>query len=485
MRHISLKLKYAFLVLPLLFIFNNTHAQVLITAYDTSPEALVNKLLGENLQVSNIQLKGSLVSTGTFTGGIDVIGFDEGIILSSGDIANVEGPNLTDWISQANFLSGDNDLNSLIPGYYTYDSTVLEFDFIPNSNIISFQYVFSSDEYNEWVNTPFNDVFGFFLDGVNVAKLPGTNITVSINNVNGGNPVGSNVSNPQYYVNNDMVSGSPLDTEMDGLTVVLSVEATVVPGQLHHIKLAVADAGDMIYDSNVFLKAQSFKAAIVDNDGDGIPDSEDNCINVANVDQLDNDGDGAGDACDLTVPPPVMAFVKFTGGGAVRDDKGGHSSAANNFGFNLMTTKTGIAVHLSYNDGDRGKATGKGNGGKGKGKVVDDPQSPLQIKINGNIDSIISIQTENGIGVEFTAPCTIRTLLDGSERLMNLCRVKIVDNGKPAKGDKKTKGVPGTGNSKKGINADIFYLEVIDGPSFGYNSGDEALVRGNVKAHVE
>ncbi len=480
MRHISLKLKHAFLVLPLLFIFSATHAQIIVTEHNTSAEILVNKLLGENIQVSNFQLQGSLVSAGTFTGGLDVIGFDTGIILSSGDIANVTGPNETDWISYVNWLPGDADLNSLIPGYYTYDSTVLEFDFIPNSEVISFQYVFSSDEYNEWVNTPFNDVFGFFLDGVNVAKLPGTDITVSINNVNGGNPYGSNVSNPQYYVNNDLDdTGGLIDTEMDGFTVVLSVEAAVVPGQTHHIKLAVADAGDFIYDSNVFIKAQSFKAAIVDNDGDSIPDSEDNCIDIPNVDQLDNDADGAGDACDLTVPPPEMAFVKFTGGGAVKDTKGGHSSAANNFGFNLKTTKSGIAVHLSYNDGDRGKATGKGKGAK------EDVQSPLQIKINGNIDSITSIQSEAGIGVEFVAPCTIRTLLDGNERLMNLCRVKIVDNGKPGKGDKKTKAVPGAGNAKKGIVADIFHLEVIDGPSLGYNSGDEPLVRGNVKAHVK
>ena len=33
-------------------------------------------------------------------------------------------------------------------------------------------------------------------------------------------------------------------------------------------------------------------------DGDGVPDDSDNCVSVANSDQLDTDGDGAGDACD-------------------------------------------------------------------------------------------------------------------------------------------------------------------------------------------
>jgi Peptidase family C25/Dockerin type I domain/Thrombospondin type 3 repeat len=39
----------------------------------------------------------------------------------------------------------------------------------------------------------------------------------------------------------------------------------------------------------------------VDSDGDGIPDSRDNCINVKNPDQRDSDGDGYGDACDADV----------------------------------------------------------------------------------------------------------------------------------------------------------------------------------------
>ena len=40
-----------------------------------------------------------------------------------------------------------------------------------------------------------------------------------------------------------------------------------------------------------------------DTDGDGVPDSSDNCPNVANPNQADTDGDGVGDACDTTQIP--------------------------------------------------------------------------------------------------------------------------------------------------------------------------------------
>ena len=88
-----------------------------------------------------------------------------------------------DYITAVNDLSGDTDLDKLVPGYYTYDATVLEFDFKPTKNVIRIQYVFSSDEYNEYVGSKYNDVFGFFVNGKNIAKLPdSTNVT--INNIN-------------------------------------------------------------------------------------------------------------------------------------------------------------------------------------------------------------------------------------------------------------------------------------------------------------
>jgi hypothetical protein len=457
----------------MLFVLMGSHAWGQLVTTDLSyqsPEDLVNKLLGSGITASNISYTGATNSAGTFNGGTGIIGFEEGIILSSGNISNVIGPNTSDAITADNVLPGDADLNTLIPGYTTYDGTILEFDFIPESkDVISFQYVFTSDEYNEWTNTAFNDVFGFFLNGVNVALLPGTNIAVSINNVNGGNPFGTAASNPQYYLNNDLSDGGGnINTEMDGITVVFSVDAQVNQGETNHIKLAIADAGDRILDSNVFLKAESFVNQQPDTDDDGIPDSEDNCIMTSNPDQTDSDGDGIGDECDENVlddPDTELGFSKITGGGTVAAadlGKPHHHS----FGFNIRNAVNGLEVKLEYNSNHTGKASAK----KGKGE-----DSPLQIKIKGMATKVYT-PIDGVLGVEFDALCTVRTLNSNNERKLQMCHVRIVDNGEP-----------GTGNAKKNTLADEFELRVTDledsSKDIHLSGNNPSLTRGNIKVH--
>jgi hypothetical protein len=56
-----------------------------------------------------------------------------------------------------------------------------------------------------------------------------------------------------------------------------------------------AGSGDAHLDPDAYTPDGSPN---VDSDGDGVPDSIDNCRTVANADQHDEDGDGVGDACD-------------------------------------------------------------------------------------------------------------------------------------------------------------------------------------------
>ena len=212
-------------------------------------DSLANSLVGAGIEISNVSYTGSTVAAGTFSGGGGIIGFDTGIILSSGDVGNVIGPNVEGDITGNNAQLGDPDLDAL-SGETTNDAAVLEFDFVPQSDTASFQYVFGSDEYNEYVDSAFNDVFGFFINGANCAVVGPDPVT--INTINNG-------SHAELFVDN---TDAHLNTEMDGLTTVLTCASSVNPGETNHIKLAIADASDFILDSNVFLQGGSFVSTL-------------------------------------------------------------------------------------------------------------------------------------------------------------------------------------------------------------------------------
>jgi hypothetical protein len=220
--------------------------------------ALAKLLAGQGVTISNVTFTGTTggatASAGSFTGGNGIIGFPTGIILSNGHAVDVVG-NSQAFASTDLGLPGDSDLSAIAAGQ-GFDATVLQFDFVPKGPQVSFQYVFGSEEYNQFVGTQFNDVFGFFLNGKNVALVPGTNTPVTINTIN------KNV-NSQFYIDNDPTDFNgpgPIQTSLNGLTKVLTITANVNPGQINHIKLAIEDVSDANFDSDVFIKAGSFAA---------------------------------------------------------------------------------------------------------------------------------------------------------------------------------------------------------------------------------
>tara|TARA_B100001250_G_scaffold204649_2_gene175630 strand:- start:2260 stop:4533 length:2274 start_codon:yes stop_codon:yes gene_type:complete len=245
------------------------HSQIIINnapPYSTASYLIDNILLGGGITATNHSFIGDASQIGFFNGINSNLGLDSGIVLSSGSVFDLVGPNSSGSTSTGFGLPGDPTLDAVIFPDNTNDAAVLEFDFIPTSDTISFKYVFGSEEYLEWVNS-FNDAFGFFLSGPNpaggnyieqnLAIVPGTvNTPVTIDNVN-------NVVNPAFYVDNGTGFTAPQNTDptviqFDGFTTPLTAVAAVNCGDTYHIKLVVADAVDNAYDSGVFLEAGSF-----------------------------------------------------------------------------------------------------------------------------------------------------------------------------------------------------------------------------------
>ncbi len=216
----------------------------------TGVSDLTSSIGGSGVAISNASYTGTNAASGTFTGGLAAgIGIDSGIVLTSGLASNLNHVgNTATNITGDNGLAGYSQLNGLGAGS-TLDATVLSFDFTASADTVFFNYVFGSEEYNEYVGSPYNDVFGFFLDGTNVALIPGTSTPVSINNVNNG-------SNSAFYNDNDTGTNT---IEYDGFTDKFTATlANLVIGDLYHIDLAIADVSDRILDSGVFIEAGTF-----------------------------------------------------------------------------------------------------------------------------------------------------------------------------------------------------------------------------------
>jgi hypothetical protein len=115
--------------------------------------------------------------------------------------------------------------------------------------LITFQYIFASEEYPEFVNS-YDDVCAVFVDETNVALVSGTLDPVSVDTVNA-------VNNSEYYFENYYGdSPQPFNIQYNGLTTNSTAHVLVSTNTIHQIKIAVADAGDHAFDSAIFIKAQ-------------------------------------------------------------------------------------------------------------------------------------------------------------------------------------------------------------------------------------
>jgi hypothetical protein len=236
------------------------------SAMNMTPEQLVqNYLVGAGITVTNVTYNGSsgLITSnqiGTFetdsiaTQQLDLTG---GILMTSGKASIAIGPNNSAGAGAGTGGSGDPDLTT-ISGTATFDKAVLEFDFIPQYDTVRFRYVFGSEEFFEYCYS-YNDAFGFFVSGpgingtftnnaVNIAIMPGSsNLYVTIDNIC-----------DNLFSRWDNAGGQWF--QYDALTHVFTATVVVQPCSTYHIKLAVGDAVDHVFDSGVFLEKNSFSS---------------------------------------------------------------------------------------------------------------------------------------------------------------------------------------------------------------------------------
>ncbi len=231
---------------------------------NASAMTMANTIFGDGTKVVGASYTGDKASSGVWSNGDAVSGDftpgDSGVILSTGHAADVtnswgqsnQHTNTSTDTRGANNDSGFNDA----AGTHTYDAAWLDADFIPENDMLTIRFVFSSEEYPEYVGSIYNDIVGVWINGNFVNPL--VTDPTAIGTVNPA-------SNQNLYVSN---TADQYNTEMDGFTVTMTLTIPVNAGQVNSIRIGVADVADSQYDSNLLIAAHSVQSTLVANTDD-------------------------------------------------------------------------------------------------------------------------------------------------------------------------------------------------------------------------
>src|SRR6056297_2096556 len=244
---------------------NELNVDTTATAQD-----MADAIFGDGVTVTNATYTGAATASGTYTGGTATLGqltqSDTGVILSTGnaaDFTNSSGttdtstaPGTTTDHTGVGEVDGDADLDA-VSGQATQDGAFFEADFIAENDLLTMQFVFTSEEYLEYVNGGVNDALGVWVNDeyVPLTLADGSTQNVSIDTIN-------NTSTSNLYVDNPAAADT-YNTEMDGGTVVLSLTAPVDPGESNNIRIGIGDGGDSAFDSNVLIMGDSIQTVSI------------------------------------------------------------------------------------------------------------------------------------------------------------------------------------------------------------------------------
>ncbi|MFC2109232.1 choice-of-anchor L domain-containing protein [Bacteroidota bacterium] len=260
--------------------------------YTTGDDAvtLASKISGPGITITSpVITLGNGTQVGTFTGAIQALNLqiDDGVILTTGTVTeSFTTNNSTNSSTNHGTTTTDSDLAQIASGSMN-DPVIFEFDatLAPLATVLTIDYQFGSEEYNEWVCSAYNDVFAYFVSGngisgsQNIALVPGSTETVAINHINDGSKTGTDciTTNGSYFIDN---STNSISMEYDGFTTRMRASAKgLTPGETYHVKFALCDIADGTFDSAILIKLIS-----------GFPDSDDD--GVANDADIDDDNDG-------------------------------------------------------------------------------------------------------------------------------------------------------------------------------------------------
>ena len=270
-------------------------------------DSLVGKLVGNGVIVENIRsnLSESTRALATFKADAQLLnGIRSGLMMVTGVADTMAGTNngiISAQMGGFNYAdtidgcsSGRQMLNAVLADNSTVqrkatDCATIQFDIIPATDSIKFNYVFASEEYNTFVCSNFNDIFGFFIRGPgivgdqnlaadfpetrNIAIIPGTDLPVSINTVNNGTPGSGTPANCTFtpqgiasYIDNSSAAQAddPFvfnNLKFNGLTTKLQAAVKVIPCQTYTLTLTISDVTDRSYDSGVFIEAGSLRSS--------------------------------------------------------------------------------------------------------------------------------------------------------------------------------------------------------------------------------
>ncbi|WP_340076570.1 choice-of-anchor L domain-containing protein [Leptobacterium sp. I13] len=265
-----MKAKLSFLVSLLLSGY--VSAQMVTIDDSFTPEQLIRDILiqGDCVEISNVNSPfngavNGINSFGFFEKGNSNFPFQEGIVLTSGDVNQVGAPVIPDPLGEGNNnWEVDPDVLTFLGIDDSFNSTTIEFDFISPFNTISFNYLMASEEYFGGFECDFSDNFAFLIKPAddsepyrNIAVLPGTDIPISVTNIHPEIEGFCDAENEEFF---DGYNRG--DTNYDGRTIVLNATSEVIPLKKYRIKLIVSDNLDSLFDSAIFIEGASFNTSI-------------------------------------------------------------------------------------------------------------------------------------------------------------------------------------------------------------------------------